>query len=77
MSNKISHQKLPLVVCECGFKLLIVPDLEEMGRSIENHAEEHRKSETDQEKSEAEYCRIEELLTRKVLISISKGFSQS
>jgi len=72
MNNKYSDQKLPLVVCDCGFKILIVPDLGEMARSIENHAAIHGKSETDPEKAEAEYCRVEELLTQRVLIAIAK-----
>ena len=67
-----SDEKLPLIVCECGFKLLVVPDLDEMILSIEAHAVTHEKAETDPEKAEAEYCRIEELLTQKVLISIGK-----
>ena len=77
MPNRITNAKspderLPLVVCECGFKMLVVPDLAEMVRSIEAHAATREKSESDPEKGEAERCRIEELLTQKVLISIVK-----
>jgi hypothetical protein len=43
-----------------------------MAHSIEAHASTHKKAENDPEKAEAEYCRIEELLTQKVLISICK-----
>jgi sugar-specific transcriptional regulator TrmB len=67
-----SDQKLSLVVCECGFKIPLVPDLDEMARSIEAHTATHDKSETDPEKAEAERNRIEELLTQKVLTSIGK-----
>ena len=69
--KKENDQKLPLVVCECGFKLLVIPDLNEMVRCIEAHATTHGKYETDKEKAEKEFCRIEELLTEKVLISIA------
>ena len=67
-----SDQKLSLVVCECGFKIPLVPDLDEMARSIEAHTATHDKNETDPEKAEAERNRIEELLTQKVLTSIGK-----
>jgi hypothetical protein len=69
---KNSGRKLPVVICECGFKMLIVPDLDEMVHCIQTHAATHGKNESDQEKSETEYCQIEELLTQKVLVSISK-----
>ncbi len=68
---KEKDQKLPLIVCECGFRLLVIPDLNEMVRCIEAHAATHGNDETNKEKSEAEHCRIEELLTQKVLISIA------
>jgi hypothetical protein len=69
---KETEQKLKLVVCECGFKLLVIPDLNEMTLSIGAHAATHCNRETDMEKAEAEYSRIEELLAQRVLISISK-----
>jgi len=67
-----SDEKLPLVVCECGFKLLILPDIDEMALSIASHAITHKTVENSPEKAEAEYCRIEEMLTQKVLMSILK-----
>jgi hypothetical protein len=64
--------KLPVVVCECGFKILVVPDLAEMVRSIETHAATHKKAQAEPGKAEDEYSRIEELLTQRVLLSIGK-----
>ena len=60
------------VVCECAAKILLVPDLEEMARSIVTHAEKHAKKETDPENRDAERLRIEELLTEKVLKLVSE-----
>ena len=57
-------------VCECGFEILLIPDLDEMARSIEEHAETHGKKEPDPEKAKAEHKRIEEVLVKKVLLSI-------
>ena len=72
MNKKNSDQRLLLVVCECGFKILVVPDLDEMARSIKSHAVTHEKAESDTEKAEAERCRIEELLAQRVLLAIVK-----
>jgi hypothetical protein len=72
MININSDEKLPLVVCECGVKLLIIPDMDEMTRSIKAHAITHRKAKNEPEKAQAEYCRVEELLAQKVLVSICK-----
>jgi hypothetical protein len=72
MNKKYSDQRLQLVVCECGFKILVVPDLDEMARSIESHAVTHERGESDPEKAAAERCRIEELLAQRVLVAIAK-----
>ena len=69
---KATEQKLPLVVCECGLKLLVVPDLDQMAHNIEEHAAKHGKDETDKKKAAAEHYRIDEQLTQKVLMSICK-----
>jgi hypothetical protein len=77
MNEKNNSQRdLPSVICECGTEILVVTDLDEMARSIEAHAAIHEKSETDPEKAKSEYCRIEELLTQKVLILIGKNYNR-
>ena len=63
---------LPVVSCECGAKILLVPDLDEMVRSVEAHASKHGRNEADPKNAEIEHCRIEELLTEKILILASK-----
>jgi hypothetical protein len=37
------YKKTPVFICSCGVKILIVPDLAEMNKAIENHLVEHRK----------------------------------
>jgi hypothetical protein len=37
------HGKMPIFSCSCGVKILVVPDLHEMDKAIENHIVEHRK----------------------------------
>ncbi len=35
-------RNLPIIKCECGHKILLIPDLKTMGRAIEDHALEHK-----------------------------------
>ncbi|MFB3889703.1 MAG: hypothetical protein ACE14S_09450 [Candidatus Bathyarchaeia archaeon] len=59
--------QLPLVTCECGAKILLIPQVEVMSRAIESHAGEHRKKEPDPAKAEATARHIRELLIEKTL----------
>ena len=63
--------KYPIVVCECGQEILVIPDLQEMVRCIQVHATMHMQNEANLVKAEVEYDRIEELLTREVLKAIA------
>ncbi|MCW4006069.1 MAG: hypothetical protein NWF04_05685 [Candidatus Bathyarchaeota archaeon] len=38
-------QRLPLITCECGFEILLVPDLMGMNRAVEAHVAEHEREE--------------------------------
>jgi len=72
--NRKLKSTLPTVVCECGKEILVVPDLLEMVRCIDEHAAIHIKGEPNSAKAQIEYDRIEEMLTQKVLIRIAQGF---
>ncbi len=37
------HGKMPVFCCSCGVEILVVPDLREMDKALENHLVEHRK----------------------------------
>jgi hypothetical protein len=69
--NNSFGKDLPIVLCECGEEILVIPDLEEMARCIETHAIIHEMKETDLNKAKCEYSRIEEQLTQKVMIKIA------
>ncbi len=69
--NHSFGKDLPIVLCECGEEILVIPDLEEMTRCIETHAIIHEMKETDPNKAKGEYSRIEEQLTQKVMIKIA------
>lgn len=36
------ERNLPTIKCECGHKILLIPDLKTMGQAIEKHALEHK-----------------------------------
>ncbi len=63
--------KFPIVVCECGEEILVISDLKEMVRCIQAHATTHMQKGNDYSKDKAEYDRIEELLTREVIVAIA------
>jgi bifunctional ADP-heptose synthase (sugar kinase/adenylyltransferase) len=45
---------MPVIECFCGAKILMTPNVKEMGQAIEAHAEEHAKNyKTKKEKDEA------------------------
>jgi hypothetical protein len=60
------------IECECGFKILLVPDLKIMTKAIEAHAAQHGKNEKDPIKAASEQERIENILVAKTL----KGASE-
>jgi len=53
--------------CECGAEILLIPDVKEMGRCIESHAEEHQKKEKNPADGKAAFEYIENFLIKKVL----------
>jgi hypothetical protein len=38
-----SKQNLPMLKCECGHEILLLPELKTLGKAIEEHATEHQK----------------------------------
>lgn len=60
-----------VIICECGAKIFLIPDLNEMALRIGKHAQKHEKTKTDPKKALAEYNRIEKLLSQKVLASFA------
>ena len=50
--------KLVLIKCECGTKILLLPDLKEMDRAIETHIAEHKKMEKSIKKAKAALDKI-------------------
>ncbi len=45
VENIDSKKSLPIIKCECGFEILLIPDLKEMNKVIREHAEVHMSNE--------------------------------
>lgn len=39
--EKHLQERLPVIYCECGAKILVLPDLQAMNRAIRNHVKLH------------------------------------
>ncbi len=55
--QKIS--RMPIITCECGEQILVVPDLAEMTKAIKHHINEHKEPN-------------EEFLTEEIIKAIAK-----
>lgn len=69
---KLLKKRLPLISCECGAEILVVPDLQAMNRAIKNHAAEHRKRERNAKRNIITYGNIRQLLSQLTLVKISQ-----
>jgi hypothetical protein len=41
--NQSYNLNLPTIKCECGYEILLLPDLKAMGQAIEKHALDHKR----------------------------------
>ncbi|MGD0644737.1 MAG: hypothetical protein ABSA75_07520 [Candidatus Bathyarchaeia archaeon] len=42
-ADKHLKERLPIINCECGAEILLLPDLQAMNRAIKAHVAEHKK----------------------------------
>jgi hypothetical protein len=76
MTTKKSIDKgLHLIRCECGAKILLIPDKTELGKSIEAHANIHAKKMLTAQNMEDESNRIQDLLIAQTLQLINQTIS--
>ncbi|MCW4019115.1 MAG: hypothetical protein NWF00_10645 [Candidatus Bathyarchaeota archaeon] len=62
-----SKARLPIIKCECGAEILLVPDVSLMSHAIDDHVEKHRKLESDPDRAEAVAERVRTFLIKQVL----------
>ena len=70
-------EHLPLIKCECGAEILLLPDLQAMNRAIEAHVTEHRQKEIDAKRSGITSSDISQLLSQLLLRKISEKTTPS
>lgn len=63
---------LPIISCECGAEILVVPDLKAMNRAIKAHAVDHRKNEKTNRNKAITSGKIDQLLGQLTLIKMSQ-----
>jgi hypothetical protein len=63
---------LPIISCECGAEILVLPDLKAMNRAIKTHVVEHRKNQRHNKKNLSTPGKISELLSQLTLIKMSQ-----
>lgn len=71
-ADKHLKERLPIISCECGTEILVVPDLQAMNRAIKTHVAEHRKRERNAKRNVITSSKISQLLSQLTLIKISQ-----
>ena len=73
-ANTDSHLKecLPIINCECGAEILVVPDLQAMNLAIKTHVAEHKKHQRNAKNKAVNAGKISQLLSQLSLIKISE-----
>jgi hypothetical protein len=71
-TEKHLKERLPLINCECGTEILLVPDLQAMNRAIKAHVDEHKKKRRNAQRNVITSGNISQLLSQLSLIKISK-----
>ena len=65
-------ERLPLIKCECGAEILLLPDLQAMNRAIKSHVTEHPKKRKNAKKNVNTFGNISQLLTQLSIRKISE-----
>ncbi len=63
-ADKGLKNRLPLIRCECGAEILLLPDLQAMNRAIKAHATEHQKKARNAKRNVITYSNISQLLSQ-------------
>jgi hypothetical protein len=72
LTDKRLKERLPIISCECGAEILLVPDLPAMNRAIKTHVTEHRKKTRNTKNNVTTSGKISQLLSQLTLIKMSE-----
>jgi hypothetical protein len=64
---ELNRTNLPIIRCECGVEILLLPDLAEMSKVVEEHAHMHMENVENQREAEEVFSRIEHHLLAQIL----------
>jgi hypothetical protein len=70
--DKDLKERLPIIYCECGAEILLLPDLPAMNRAIKTHAIEHQKKTRNAKSNIINLSNISQLLSQLSLRKISE-----
>jgi hypothetical protein len=65
-------ERLPIIKCECGTEILLLPDLPAMNRAIKIHATEHTKKEGNSKRKNNTSSHISQLLSQLTITKMSE-----
>src|SRR4030042_777292 len=63
-ADKHLKERLPIIKCECGAEILLLPDLQAMNRAIKAHVTEHRKKVRNAKRNVINSSNISQLLSQ-------------
>jgi hypothetical protein len=63
-------KNLPIIKCECGAEILLIQQVDLMGKAINSHVEEHRARVSDPIKADVLAKHIEDILIKAVFEKI-------
>ena len=72
VADNCLKKRLPIISCECGTEILVIPDLQAMNRAIKNHAAKHGKKKRNIQKNKITPHEVTELLSRLSIIKMSE-----
>ncbi len=73
-ADKQLKKHLPLIQCECGAEIMLLPDLQAMNRVIKTHVTEHRKKGRSAKRNAITYGNISLLLSQ---LSLKKSVNKT
>jgi hypothetical protein len=69
--DKCLMEQLPIIRCDCGAEILVVPDLQAMNRAIKTHVAWHRK-ERNSVKGVLASGKVSKLLSQRTLLKMGE-----
>ena len=71
-SDNYLKERLPIINCECGAEILVIPDLQAMDRAIKTHAAKHGRKKRNIQKNEISPSKVSEVLSQLTIIKMSE-----